>query len=114
MQGLLGLILSQEGEEKVPAPILQVKALGTGDGHEKGSSRDIGLEGMLFLAKGARVILLENLWGEMGLVNGALGIIEDIAWDAGIYLFIFPFFSVFFSFFFSPFSPPFFSALFYI
>ncbi len=38
---------------------------------------------MLPLCLGARVMLLENLWQEAGLVNGALGCVADVAWLEG-------------------------------
>jgi hypothetical protein len=37
-----------------------------------------GLEPVVFLAKGARVMLTMNLWSSVGLCNGATGRIVDI------------------------------------
>jgi hypothetical protein len=90
-QALLGLLLNSPNNlEKIPAPILQVKAVGTGQGHEQGSYRDIGLESMLLLAIGARVMLLDNLWSQKGLDNRSLGIVNQIIWAPGIFYFFLP------------------------
>ena len=37
-----------------------------------------GLEPVVFLAKGARVMLTMNLWSSVGLCNGATGTVVDI------------------------------------
>ena len=46
---------------------------------QKISSDDFsGLEPVVFLAKGARVMLTMNLWSTVGLCNGATGTVVDI------------------------------------
>ena len=68
----------------IPAPVLRAKYRGTGPKHNEVSSKDIGLESMLFLAIGAKIMLLENVSPEKGSVNGATEIIDDIVWDTGL------------------------------
>ncbi len=46
------------------------------------SSDDMsGLEPVVFLAKGARVMLTMNLWSSIGLCNGATGTVVDIIYQ---------------------------------
>ena len=47
---------------------------------------------MLFVAIGAKIMLLENIWPEKGLVNGATEIADDIVRDTGMSFFIFTLF----------------------
>lgn len=42
-----------------------------------------GLELVIFLAKNAKVMLTSNLWLQVGLCNGAMGIVESILYAEG-------------------------------
>ena len=54
-------------------PIATIKAVHTGPQASKASSDDAsGLEAIICLAVGARVMLSANLWVDMGLVNGGI------------------------------------------
>ena len=64
--------------------IASIKAVHTGANAAKASSDDAGsLEAVVCLAKSARVMLTSNLWVKVGLVNGAMGIIEAICYKSG-------------------------------
>jgi ATP-dependent exoDNAse (exonuclease V) alpha subunit len=67
-------------------PALEVEASHEpiGDVGKKATYEEAGnLHAILLLSLGARVMLIENIWTENGLVNGALGTIHDIIWSAG-------------------------------
>ncbi|KAF5711868.1 ATP-dependent DNA helicase PIF1 [Fusarium mundagurra] len=50
-------------------------------GHDADSTVAGNLHKTLPICIGARVMLTENLWAAVGLVSGAVGIVEDIAWE---------------------------------
>ena len=71
----------------IRAPILRVEDVGTGQEHNKISSKDIGLKSMLFLAIGAKIMPLENTWPEKGLVNGAISVIDYVVQHENMFYF---------------------------
>jgi len=65
-------------------PVLKINALHHGPRAEHASTEDAGnLEATLLLSIGCRIMLLENLWTEHGLVNGAFGTVHEIVWQEG-------------------------------
>ena len=65
-------------------PIATIKAVHTGPNAAKASPEDTGgLQPVLYLAHGARVMLISNLWIDVGLVNGAVGTITTICYLTG-------------------------------
>ena len=65
-------------------PTATIKAVHTGAGAAKATSDDAGgLEAIVCIAKSARVMLISNLWVDMGLVNGAIGTVKAICYQTG-------------------------------
>jgi len=66
-------------------PVINVYADHTGKGAEKTETEDAGnLSVELNLSIDSRIMLLENIWTEQGLFNGALGRIRDIVWEQAV------------------------------
>ena len=66
-------------------PIATIKARHSGGAQTLIISSDEmgGLEHVIYLAKGARVMLTINIWTEVGLCNGALGTVLDFVYADG-------------------------------
>ena len=65
-------------------PIATIKAVHTGPNATKASSEDAGgLQPIICLAHGARVMLTANLWVDKGLVNGSMGTVVAICYSNG-------------------------------
>ncbi len=64
--------------------IATIKAVHTGPNASKASPDDAaGLEPVICIAHGARVMLTANLWVDVGLVNGAMGTVVAICYKSG-------------------------------
>ncbi len=67
---------------KLEHPIAHINARHSSALAKKISADDMsGLEPVVFLAKGARVMLTMNLWSSVGLCNGATGTVVDIIYQ---------------------------------
>ena len=67
---------------KLEHPIAHTNAHHSSALAKKISSDDMsGLQPVVFLAKGARVMLTMNLWSSVGLCNGATGTVIDIVYE---------------------------------
>ena len=65
-------------------PVATIKAVHTGPNASKASPDDAaGLQPIICIAHGARVMLTANLWVDVGLVNGAMGTITAICYRPG-------------------------------
>ncbi|KAK3919299.1 ATP-dependent DNA helicase [Frankliniella fusca] len=70
--------------QELNSPVARLPARHNNATATRGSTDDAaGLEPVVYLAKGARIMLRSNMWLEVGLVNGATGTVEDIVYEPG-------------------------------
>ena len=67
--------------KRVGEPIVLMKAKHSGEG-SKGSVNDSqGLNKLIYLCKGAKILVTKNIWQQAGLCNGASVIVVDMIFD---------------------------------
>lgn len=70
-------------QDKLNSPIAHINAKHSCSIAATADSDDAGrLEPVLFIAKGAKVMLTSDLWQQKGLCNGATGVVRDILYAA--------------------------------
>jgi ATP-dependent DNA helicase PIF1 len=70
--------------QELNSPVLPLRASHRGHGAEKASTEEAGnLQRQVHVSIDSRVMLLENVWADHALFNGAVGTLRDIVWEAG-------------------------------
>ena len=76
---------NEDGLTRCNTPILVIKAVHNNDTAKKASESDGELPLFVPVCKGASVMLTENLWPDMGLINGAKGTVTHIVFQEGVH-----------------------------
>ena len=75
---------NHEAVTKLGTPIARINALHSCVAAASTKSDDAGgLDSVIFMAKGAKVMLTSNLWQQVGLCNGTRGTISDLLYAQG-------------------------------
>jgi len=64
-------------------PVVAIKSIDSGVGAAKATHDQCEIMSNLTICIGAKVMLIQNIWVELGLVNGTTGTIKDIIWKEG-------------------------------
>ncbi len=65
-------------------PVAEIKAIHSGPRANTATSDDAGgLDPVVYIAQGARVMVTSNLWVDAGLMNGAMGTVQAICYQSG-------------------------------
>lgn len=68
--------------QELKSPIISINAKHNNGKAKSVSSADFGLEPVLNLCEGARVMLTRNVWVEAGLCNGTMGFVKHVIYKA--------------------------------
>ena len=76
---------NEDGIKRCNTPILVIKADENNDDARKTSDSEGELPRQVPVAKGAAVVLTDNLWPDMGLINGSKGTVTHIVFQEGVH-----------------------------
>ena len=76
---------NEDGIKRCNTPILVIKADENNDDARKTSDSEGELPRQVPVAKGAAVVLTDNLWPDMGLINGSKGTVTHIVFQEGMH-----------------------------